>query len=314
MFSGHLSTLAPFVRHALVPVRAPSHSHWETTLEDPDVGPVRLTGRMQEHPGARSLLLIVHGLGGSATSHYAIPAAVAAHARGISCLRLNLRGADLNGTDFYHAGLTSDLRAAIASVPAHYERIDLLGYSLGGHVALRYAAESPDPRVRAVASVCAPLDLELSATDFDRPVRAFYRRHVLAGLKRIYAAVGRRRRVAFPVDAAMRIGKIRSWDQLVVAPRFGFASAEDYYARVSAVSALPAIELPTLLVVATSDPMVPEETLRPALEKRAPSIDLRWIPGGGHVAFPRDLDLGLPGARGLEQQIVSWFSRRAGMR
>ncbi len=311
MLSGHLSTLAPFVRHALVPARAPLHLPWETTLDDPDVGAVRLTGHLQEHPGARSLLLVVHGLGGSATSHYAIPAAVAAHAKGVSCLRLNLRGADLNGTDFYHAGLTSDLRAAIASVPAHYERIDLLGYSMGGHVVLRYAAESPDPRVRAIASVCAPLDLERSATDFDRPVRAFYRRHVLSGLKRIYAAVGKRRRVAFPVDAAMRIGKIRSWDRHVVAPRFGFASAEDYYARVSAASALPKIALPTLFIAAKSDPMVPEETLRPALQKRASSIDLRWIGRGGHVAFPADLDLGLPGERGLERQIVTWFSHRA---
>jgi predicted alpha/beta-fold hydrolase len=309
MLSGHLSTLAPFVRHAIAPARAPSHRAWETTLDDPHVGQVRLTGLWQEHLSARSLLLVVHGLGGSAMSHYAIPAAIAAHAHGVACLRLNLRGADLSGTDFYHAGLTADLRAAIASLPAHYERIDLLGYSMGGHVVLRYAAESPDPRVRAVASVCAPLDLDRSATDFDRPVRAFYRHHVLSGLKAIYRAVGKRRRVAFPVDAAMRIRKIRAWDTHVVAPRFGFASAEDYYARVSAASALPKITLPALLVVAKSDPMVPEETLRPALLGCAPSVELRWVSRGGHVAFPANLDIGIPGERGLERQILTWFSR-----
>ncbi|HMJ50604.1 MAG TPA: alpha/beta fold hydrolase [Polyangiaceae bacterium] len=310
MLQGHLATLAPFVRHALLPTQTPSQS-WNTTLQDPDVGSVQLTGLLRDYPGARSLLLVVHGLGGSASSHYAIPPSVAAYAEKMSCLRLNLRGADLQGTDFYHAGLTADLRAAIASIPSRYEQIYLLGYSLGGHVALRYAAESPDPRVRAVASVCAPLDLDLSATDFDRPVRAFYRHHVLSGLKRIYAAVGKRRPVIFPVETAMRIRKIRSWDTLVVAPRFGFASAEDYYARVSAIFALSSIARPTLVVAAKDDPMVPEKTLRHALRQCSTSVDWRWVERGGHVGFPPDLDLGLPGDRGLERQILDWFTRAA---
>jgi predicted alpha/beta-fold hydrolase len=163
--------------------------------------------------------------------------------------------------------------------------------------------------VRCVASVCAPLDLDRSATDFDRPVRAFYRHHVLSGLKAIYAAVGERRRLAFPVHAAMRIRKIRSWDAQVVAPRFGFTSAEDYYARVSAVFALPSIARPTLVVAARADPMVPEQTLRHAVRQCSASVDWRWVDRGGHVGFPPDLDLGLPGGRGLERQILDWFAR-----
>ncbi|HMI86458.1 MAG TPA: alpha/beta fold hydrolase [Polyangiaceae bacterium] len=310
MLHGHIATLAPFVRHVLAPAKTPSQP-WNATLHDPDVGPVQLTGLWREYPGARSLLLVVHGLGGSATSHYTIPAAVAANAAKMSCLRLNLRGADLSGTDFYHAGLTADLRAALAALPPRYEHIYVLGYSMGGHVALRYAAESPEARVRAIASVCAPLDLERSATDFDRRTRAFYRYHVLSGLKRIYARVAKRRRVAFPIDEALRIGKIRSWDRHVVAPRFGFASAEDYYARASAIFALPSIARPTLVVAAKADPMVPEPTLRAAVSQCSASVDWRWVERGGHVGFPPDLDLGMRGERGLERQILEWFARAA---
>src|SRR5687767_10528357 len=122
MLRGHLATLAPFVRHAIAPARTPSQP-WTATLDDGDVGTVRLTGLLREYPGARSLLLVVHGLGGSASSHYAVPPVVAAYGAKMSSLRLNLRGADLNGTDFYHAGLTADLRTAIASLPSHYEHI-----------------------------------------------------------------------------------------------------------------------------------------------------------------------------------------------
>ena len=83
--------------------------------------------------------------------------AIAAH--GWSCLRLALRGADGSGEDFYHAGLIDDLAATVDSAAfADYERIVIIGYSLGGHLALRYACEKPDSRVRAVAAICAPLE------------------------------------------------------------------------------------------------------------------------------------------------------------
>ena len=61
--------------------------------------------------------------------------------------------ADGRGEDFYHAGLTVDLEAAIASPElARYQRILILGYSLGGHVVLRYAA-NPNGSVADIAAV-----------------------------------------------------------------------------------------------------------------------------------------------------------------
>ena len=84
--------------------------------------------------------LVVHGLGSEIDAPYVVAAAQAAEARGLSCLRLYLRGADRKGEDFYHAGLTADLHAALASPTlASYDRVFVLGYSLGGHVTLRYA-------------------------------------------------------------------------------------------------------------------------------------------------------------------------------
>src|SRR6185436_15956713 len=129
----HLWTLGPRLAHAVRPPRVPDSLPWETVVQDPQVGPVRLTGRLRELPGDE-LLVLVHGLGGSSTSVYMLQGAEAAEAAGLSCLRVNLRGADRLGEDFYHAGLTADLHGAVASPEvARYRRIYVLGYSLGGH-------------------------------------------------------------------------------------------------------------------------------------------------------------------------------------
>jgi predicted alpha/beta-fold hydrolase len=254
-------------------------------------------------------LLIVHGLGGSSDAHYVIAAARAAERAGLASLRVDLRGA--MGEDLYNAGVTADLRAALASEAlASYERLYILGYSLGGHITLRHATEEMDARVRAVAAVCPPIDLDRGAAAMDMPERWVYRRHVLEALKAAYAAVvARRTNWALPPLAEARaIGRLRAWDDRIVAPRFGFRSAEHYYAEASVAPRLRMLRRPALLVWARFDPMIPEGTVRPALEPDRPLLDVRWIESGGHVGFPASLDLGLGGDTGLEPQVIRWLS------
>src|SRR6185295_375455 len=248
---------------------------------DPRFGAVRLTGRLRDR-GEGDLLVVVHGLGGCTESHYARRAAAAAERAGLSCLRMNLRGCDRSGEDFYHAGLTSDLAAALASPEtAHFRRVLLLGYSLGGHVALRFAAVEEVPRLAAVAAVCAPLDLALSAAAIDAPALAVYKRYLVRHLKEIYAPVAARRPELTPFDAVRGIGSLREWDDRVVAPRHGFASGADYYARAS---------------------------VRPALAARHP-LEVHWLRRAGHCGFPEDVDLALRagGSNRLEDQTIDWL-------
>jgi predicted alpha/beta-fold hydrolase len=311
---GHLWTIAPRLRHALAPREAPAAGDWSTTLADPVAGEVRLSGRLRDEAGD-ALVLVVHGLGGSADSHYAVRMARAAARAGVACLRLNLRGADRRGDDFYHAGLTADVHAALADPAlARYPRVALVGYSLGGHLVLRAAAEELDRRVRAAAAVSTPLDLALSCATIDRPQATLYRRYVMRSLKEIYAAVAARRPVPLPPAVAAAIESLREWDEEIVAPRHGFASADEYYRTQSAGPRLGGLRLPTLLVEAENDPMVPAATVRPWLRQRLPALEVHWVASGGHAAFPSQLDLGLGGGsspeRGLEAQILAWLGRR----
>jgi predicted alpha/beta-fold hydrolase len=232
---------------------------------------------------------------------------------------LNLRGAAGDGEDVYNAGLTADLRAAIASAElAAYETIFVLGYSLGGHLALRLATEDLDRRVRAVAAVCPPLDLDRTSAALDEPSRWVYRRNVLEGLKSGYAAtIARQADRHLPTMAEVRaIRKLRAWDDRVVAPRFGYRSAEHYYAEASVAPRLGELGRPALVVAATHDPMIPAETLHPWLDgghAAHPMLDARWVEEGGHVGFPPSFDLGLGGETGLEPQVFRWLRRAAAL-
>ncbi len=308
---GHLWTIGPNLRHRLAPRAAPPSEPWSTTLDDPQVGQVRLTGLLARAPAARGLVVLVHGLGGTLASQYLVKMARAAAAVGLDSLRLSLRGADRAGEDFYHAGLVEDLAAALRSPAlADYRRIFVVGYSLGGHMTLRWALAPGDPRVRAVASVCAPLDLAAGCAAIDRPGAGVYREHVLAGLREIYAAVAARRPVPTPLPAIAQVRTIREWDRLAIVPRHGFCSVDHYHASQSVGPRLRELELPALVVAAARDPMIPAHTVAPALRELPGHVVARWAEVGGHVGFPGRLDLGFGGPPGLERQVLAWVEQQ----
>src|SRR5215813_2631189 len=155
--AGHLWTVVPALLSFLQPPVSPRERVFQTVLNDPAISSVRLTGLLSEVIGSETIVLIVHGLSGNALSPYCASAAQAAAQAGFSSLRLSLRGADYSGEDILHGGITPDLWAALAAPEiAHYKHVLLLGYSVGGHIALRAAVEQKDSRLRAVAAICPP--------------------------------------------------------------------------------------------------------------------------------------------------------------
>ncbi|HEY3235853.1 MAG TPA: alpha/beta fold hydrolase [Polyangiaceae bacterium] len=277
------------------------------------MGRVRLTGALSTGPSSDSLIVIVHGLGANAEAQYMVTAARAAQALGAASLRLNLRGADGSGEDFYHAGLHRDIELVIGSGEvSKFPNLYILGFSVGGHVCLSWAAFGGHPRVRAVCAICPPLDLDQNVRAMDAFYAYPYRRHILLGLKPAYAAVARRRPVPLPWSQARGISKIREWDERIVAPRWGFSSARHYYREVSAGPKLGHITTPTLIVTARYDPMIPDGTLRESLRGRSEAVRVESLVRGGHVSFPADIHLGVRSApRGLANQAVGWLLARA---
>lgn len=302
--SGHFWTAYPYVRNRVVRFGDRCAEPWATTLLDPQVGAVRLTGRLDRVPHSEAAVVVVHGLGGDPESFYCRAAAAALVKAGFTVLRLALRGADGQGEDFYHGAMAEDVHAALQSAElAPYRARFVLGFSVGGHIALHVARSDA---VQAVAAVTPPLDLALAQRAIDAGRWSLYRAHVLRSLRRQYAAVAQRRAVPTPVATVARVRRIRDYDALTVVPRYGFRDPDDYYARISIVPHLGALRAPALVVVAEQDPMVPLRVVTPALGLLDANTEVIRIRHGGHVSFP-------PRAR-MHAAVVRFFQRAASTR
>ena len=301
----HLWTILPRLRSGLRPPVAPPEVAFDATF-DGALGPVTLSGRLSVPDDAQDLVVLVHGLGGTSSSDYVVRAAAAAHRIGTASLRVSLRGADGNGDDLYHAGLDRDLTWLLARPSlAHFDRLGLIGFSLGGHVALRaVCADRVDPRMVGVAAVCSPLDLAAAQAGIDRPSAAIYRFYILRRLRALHARV-KERHPDLPGDgeAVAAARTLRDFDAAAVVPRFGFADVDDYYTRASVGPRLGSLAVPALVVAVREDPMV----RRDSIERWGDALDLRWLERGGHVHVPPRVDLGLGAPAPLEEQLLHWL-------
>jgi predicted alpha/beta-fold hydrolase len=285
----HLRTL--WGRVAL-PRLAPATRRELWTTPDADVLEVdRLEGPRPDAPQ----LVILHGLEGSARSHYVRGTLAEAQRRGWGATLLLFRscGTTLNRTPrFYHSGETGDLTLVVDRVLYEYPRapLVLVGYSLGGNVLLKWLGERgagvPD-RIRAAVAVSVPFDLARGSRHMQRGFAHVYEAHFLRSLKRkTFAKLSQFPDLADPARVAAA-RTLFEFDDAVTAPVHGFASAEDYYARSSALGYLSRVRLPTLLLSATDDPFLPASVLDDvrAIAARTPALTVEFLATGGHVGF-----------------------------
>lgn len=257
---------------------------------DDGTGDVLLADLHVPQSALRPLAALVHGLTGCGESFYVLATARALLDRGHPVLRLNLRGAGPNAgacREQYHAGRTGDIARVIAALDPALTRggIVAVGYSLGGNVLLRLLAESGAASpIRRAAAVSPPVDLAAAARCILRPRNRLYQRYLLARMKDEARAArgGLDAGIAAAVSAARHIVE---YDDTVVAPRFGFASAADYYARCSSAPLLGDIRVPTLVVHARDDPWIPPDALAAAAGAALPGLRIVLSERGGHIGF-----------------------------
>jgi predicted alpha/beta-fold hydrolase len=247
----------------------------------------------QSDRAARPTLLALHGLEGSSSVHYMRGLADKAWRRGWNVVRLNQRtcgGTEHLTPSLYHSGLTADPLAVIRLLARSEGLRDfrIVGYSLGGNLAMKLAAElsdHPDVPIRAVAAVCPTIDLERCVRAIERRSNLAYHYNFVRNLKR------RMRRKAlvwpglFDLGPLGRIWTIRQFDDVYTAPHHGFGNAANYYRQASALRLAERIRIPTLILAAADDPFVPVEQFRDPRIAGNPHIRVRVTAHGGHCAF-----------------------------
>ncbi len=231
-------------------------------------------------PG-RPLAIVIHGLTGAQNSAYILSMARHLLDHGHRVLRLNLRGAGPSRATcggHYYAGRSQDFRAPL-------ERIVAVGYSLGAAMLLKYLGEEgARTPLSAAASVSAPIDLSATCHCMMRPRNVFYHRFLLAQMKR--EATGQGAALSAAERAAiLGSASIRAYDDLFIAPRHGFAGADDYYERCRPLRFMASIRVPTLVLAALDDPWIPG-ALYSGYDWASKTSLVPLLPAqGGHVGF-----------------------------
>ena len=269
----------------------------------------------QPERSAQPTLLALHGLEGSSSVHYMRGLASKGFAAGWNVVLLNQRncgGTEHLTPDLYHSGLTSDPRIVIRALAAseHLGDFGVVGYSLGGNLTAKLAAEladDPGLPVRAAVAVCPTIDLDRCVRAIEHPVNIAYQLNFVRNLR----ARMRRKAAAWPgvydISPLGRIWTIRQFDDAYTAPHHGFGDAANYYRLASAMRVADRVSIPLLIIAADDDPFVPPAQFGSDIIRDNPNIKVVVTTGGGHCGFVGSAGDGRGDGYWAETQAVAFL-------
>ena len=301
---GQAQTLWPLlIKPHPIPLR---RERWET----PDADFVDVD--FLDGPTDAPLLVLFHGLEGSARSHYAISTALACKNAGWRLALPHFRGCsgELNRQPrAYHSGDSQEIDWILRRLHAAngHRKLHAAGVSLGGNALLKWTGEqasSAAELVTGIAALCAPLDLAACGHHLAQGFNRIYTQHFLNSLKAVSAKRLRQFPGLFDESRMRRAINLYQFDDAVTAPLHGFDGADDYWRRASAMPWLQSIAVPTLTVNPKNDPFFPSRHL-PTGADVSLSVRLEHPENGGHVGFvtgdfPGNLDW-------LPQRLLHFF-------
>lgn len=244
----------------------------------------------RKHDGP--LVVLLHGLTGSCDSPYVRTCAEFLREAGLATLAVNARGCGDSAATcrrIHHPARTRDLRDVLDAVTESRhaslcrDGLVLVGMSLGGDTILRLLGEGTDHDVRAAVAVSPTIALA-ETTALVESQWIPYARLMLRWMKdeflRPTSVLTDRERAA--VRAA---GSITELHERFTAPHFGLLDAAAFYDSCSPLPVLPRVAVPTLVLHAEDDPIVPRTAYDDVDWNRCPELIPGLVERGGHVGF-----------------------------
>lgn len=247
-------------------------------------------------------IALIHGLGGSHDSTYMRRLAKKLFLEGKKAVRINLRGCG-SGKNLssrpYCAGTSDDIFKILQFLKGNspLSKITLIGFSLGGNIALKLAGELGNRAgdfLERVISVCPPIDLKHSLNLIQNKKNSLYHAYYLKYMcKQAQPWIKQKIRSLF------------EFDELITAPVWGYQGAYDYYEKCSSIRFLPRVSLPTHILFAEDDPFISMEPLKGlSLTK---NISVCATKKGGHMGFfgycPK-----MKGPYWLDEVLLHWVN------
>lgn len=283
LFNGHLQTIYPaiFRKKVDLPFK-------RERIKTPDGDFLDLDWLKG---GSNSLVIISHGLEGNSQRPYMTGMAKVFFDSGYDVLNWNFRGCSESMNTkpiFYHSGATHDLDLVVSHASERYSSINLVGFSLGGNLTLKYLGEpfwKSKNNIKKAIGISVPLDLGGSCDMIDRLRNKLYAINFLHSLKQKIRKKALMFPELFPNLKLSGIHTLRAFDNSYTAPLHGFIDAEDYYHQCSSIHFLSGIESPTLILNAQNDPFL-SKTCYPSIKgQHSKNIFMEFPKHGGHVGF-----------------------------
>lgn len=247
----------------------------------------------QESPRGHGTLVLVHGLEGSSESPYMLGIAERAYQAGFNVLRMNQR--NCGGTEHLtptlcHSGLSGGYREVLDELieSDELQEIFFSGYSTGGNLVLKMAGElagQAPPELRGIFAVSPCLDLASCANGSGQPRNLLYESYFLRNMRNTMQRKAELFPERYQADRFFKPRTLREWDDAITAPECGYRDAADYYYWESALHVTGQIRVPTLILAAQDDPLVPITSFRNSGIEENPFIALVAPEHGGHCAF-----------------------------
>jgi predicted alpha/beta-fold hydrolase len=307
--SPHLQTILASYWHGSVP-KIEKRTHY---VDADDGDRLALHEFLPEawKPGDR-VVLLVHGLGGSHASGYVRRVGARLYQRGMRVFAKDLRGF---GDGAYvarghiHAGRWQDVAACLATVrqQAPGSPITLVGFSLGANITLKMVGEcgrNVPLGLDSAIAVAPPIDLLYCARNLRHGINRLYDWSFTQGLQQ--KLFERRKKIPDLIDAKISPlpRRLLEFDDLFTAPLLGFQGARHYYQEASSIGTLSCIDVPTLILAADDDPVIPPAMFDAA--NFSSKVDFRLTRGGGHLGWIGRKS-GDPDNRWMDWRIVEWI-------